>query len=749
MAIAVDTDWFNGCYERAVNALGDVGRLSSGAVNIDSHSSETGKELVAEYGHLRVTLASMLNTMACDWNAARVCVTNLVHFDKYISHLVKNEPTNHMEYGCDALWHSGGADDTHLIVSGNALTDHPGSGNYISSEYIDGLSILSDKLDSMEDAIGEYLSAVEELASCADYSGLTFDSIKSYMSRVHAPIARSIRAVFVTFSGIIRYYREIYSATMRDDTYLYDRGHLEVYRGRLRQSYRELRDKIAEFNSYVHSKNSEHEELGLDSIMHYCIDNVEQRVDLQINEIDEIIETIETNETNGKRDTAMIKGYIDLLDDVVADLGMHSGYRMISPTRRFDSISPLGNICAYPFDVCDLYLRMLQNGNALQRQRAEEFLRNDIRANLIESFQGRDTVYYHYDMYEGYDVNVLSSMINELDLNDMDLVRSWRMLHSAMLADGYTDLRARRYSEIAVLFNREGVLGYSNQRSDIDDVITKGIQNYVVDYAGYITDNDAYGYNQAQRWGGRKEFDCSSFIIAAYEKAFIDLRFAMNQFPPEADPEQYLHIGSNKLSYTPLDRYGFTIYKPNENITVNELNPGDVFAIDNEFAEHVEMFAGKFEDGERVEYLNFSAHSSERISGEGEHTNGYADEAGDQLHQWGPERIRRDFVKTPWSTFIYETACVGEEGGSYDAEGNDVWGHDRIGEIRYENIGPRPEWGHDEHHITGCIKWPTYNMEFDDEGNEIPEQRHYNREERDWNRILRLENMDYWKTDHY
>ena len=690
----------------------------------------------------------MLNTMACDWNAAKVCVTNLKHFDGYISHLVNNEPTNHMEYGCDALWHSGGVDDTHLIVNGNESLGYTGSGHYISSAYMDDLCRLCDSLDSMANALEGYSSIVEEVTSASDFTGLTFDAIKSYMSRVHADVANVLRGTCITFSSIIRYYREQYNVSMRDDTFLYDRGHLDLYSQRLRQSYRELRDRMNEFNSYVSSKNMEHEELGLETVNHYGIDNCESRVYAQIAQIDEIIETIETNERSGRRDADMIKGYIDLLDDVVSDLGMYSGYRMISPTRQFESIRCLGGICVYPFDICDFYLGMMLNGNSLARRRAEEFLRNDIRTNLIESFQGRDTSYYHYNEYRGYDEDVLLSMIDELDLNDRNFIRSWKTLHTMMTLDGYTDLRARRFSEIAALFNREGIIGFSGRASDIDKGITKGIQNYVVDYAGYITDNDAYGYNQLDRWCSDGEFDCSSFIISAYEKAFIDLRYAMNQTDPAQDEWNYWHIGSQKLSYSPLDRYGFRIFTPNEDITVNELIPGDIFAIDNNTANHVEMFAGKFEDGDRVEYLNVSAHSSERIFGTTENGNGFADYSGDQLHQWGPEGMRDRSIGTPWSTYIYETTCVREEGGSYNESGNDVWGHDRIGEIRYENIGPRTEWGHESDHITGCIKWPQHYPVYDENGNELPEKRDYIREEQPWNRILRLENMDYWKTDH-
>ena len=748
MAISVTTEWFYDRYERAVEVLGDIGRISGGVVSIDTHSSATGKELVTEYGHFRDNVALMLNNMASDWNAAKVCVSNLSHFDTYISHLVNNESTHYMEYGCDALWHSGNADDRNLIVGQLEPLGYPGYGNYISSEHIADLSVLCDKLTSISDALARYSSIVEEVTSAEGFSGMTFNAIKRYMSRVHAPVARSLRTVCITFISTVRTYQETYNITMSDDTFLYNKGHLNIFRQRLARSFRTLREKINDFNNYVYSKNATHEGLCLEDIKHYTIDNVELRINAQIAEIDRIIEIIEDNEAAGQRDVAELRGYINLLDDVVAEIGMGSGYRMISPTRRFRSISSLNRIRERDFNIYEFYFGLLTDGSGLQRTRAEEFLRNDIRANLIESFQNRDIDHFHYNEYSGYDENVLLSKIDGLDLSDKNFVRRWGELYHAMTSDGYTDLRAIRYSEIAALFNREGILGYSGGQGDIDKIITTGIQRYVVDYAGYIADHDTYGYNQVDRWGANGDFDCSSLVIAAYEKAFIDLRFAMNQTNPADDAWNYWHIGSHKLSTAPLDKYGFTIFTPNVDIDVTELVPGDIFTIDNATANHVEVFAGRFENDGKVEYLNVSAHSSEKIFGYDEYGNGRADQSGDQLHQWGPEEMRSRAVGTPWSTKMYETTLVREEGGSFNSSGDDVWGHDRIGEIRYENIGPRTNWGHSDNHITGCIKWPQYYPVFDAEGHELPEQRDYIMSEQPWDRIMRLEDMDYWKKDH-
>ena len=748
MAIAVTTEWFYDRYNRAFQTLGDIGRISGGVVSIDTHSSTTGKGLVTEYGHLRDTVALMLNNMASDWNAAKVCVSNLTHFDTYISHLINNESTNHMEYGCDALWHSGDADDRDLIVSGIEPLGYPGFGNYISSEHIADLTVLCDKLTAISDALARYSSIVEEVTSAEGFSGMTFNAIKSYMARVHVPVARSLRSVCVTFISTVRTYQETYNITMGDDTFLYDKGHLNIFRQRLADSFRSLREKIGDFNNYVYMKNAAHEGLCLEDIKHYTIDNVESRIHAQLAEVDSIIDIIEENEAAGQRDVTELQGYINLLDEVAAEIGMGSGYRMISPTRRFSSISSLNRIRERGFDIYEFYFGLLTDGSGLQRTRAEEFLRADIRANLIESFRNRDVSHFHYNEYRGYDEDVLLSKIEGLDLSDKNFVRRWGELYHSMTADGYTDLRAIRYSEIAALFNREGILAYSGGQGDLDKIITTGIQRYVVDYAGYIADHDAYGYNQVDRWGANGDFDCSSLVIAAYEKAFIDLRFAMNQTRPEDDEWSYWHIGSYKLSTKPLDDYGFTIFTPNVDIKVTELVPGDIFAIDNDHANHVEVFAGRFERDGKVEYLNVSAHSSERIGGYDQYGNGRADYSGDQLHQWGPEGIRTHGLGTPWSTYIYETTLVGEEGGSYNSNGDDVWGHDRIGEIRYENIGPRPEWKHSDDHITGCLKWPQHYEFFDENGNELPEQREYIMEETPWSRIMRLENMEYWKTDH-
>ena len=62
------------------------------------------KGYLLEDRHLHDTLVAVLNAMASDWKATKTCVSNFTHFDNYASRLNYHESTEHMEYGCDALW---------------------------------------------------------------------------------------------------------------------------------------------------------------------------------------------------------------------------------------------------------------------------------------------------------------------------------------------------------------------------------------------------------------------------------------------------------------------------------------------------------------------------------------------------------------------------------------------------------------------------------------------------------------------
>ncbi len=759
MQISVNREWFSNCHSSALAVLGEIGTISGSRVDFTGFTSAVGKELMREYEHLCNTVASIVNAMASDWNAAKVCVANINHFDTYISRMLNNENISHLDEGSASLWRTGNADDSHLIVEGHFSLGFLGFDDYISSDCISDLSVFCANLNSMGSKLDSYSAIVAEIASAEDFSGRTFEAIKNYMNSVHSPIISYMKSVVTTFSEMISAYQRQYQISMPDDNYRLKVDDLIQFRQKLNQSYRELRGKIDEFNHYVYSQNAQYDMLSLDEIAYYCIDNVQVHINAQISELDGIIETIENIETNSEGDFSEVREYINILESVLADLGTHSGFRMISPNRQFESISSLGNISEREFRIYDFYFDYLTNGNSTQRRRAADYFRNNIIENLIESFSNRsETSYYNYNLYSGYDVGVLSPMINSINFNDVELMRNWRCLFNSMLADGYTDINALRFSEIAMLFNEDGIRSYSGSNGGIDDVIIPGICQYVVSYSGYIADTPRYGYNQVNRWANFNDFDCSSLVIAAYEKAFIDMRFALNEFGPEVNSNAYLHIGSEKIvAKENWEDYGFRVLEPNKDVSLDSLAVGDIFAIDKDdnSAHHVEVFAGKFDDGEgRIEYLNISAHSSDRIFGVGGLSNNNSDNPGDQLQQNGLSAMLDVPEGGSWGTFIHDTACVGEEGVSidYDAEaeeaggnnpGIDHWRHDRIGEIRYENIGPRPEWGQDPNSkkITGYLKW-TVDYVDTDEG----EKPVYTHEDLGWDRVIRLNSMEYWKT---
>ncbi len=82
--------------------------------------------------------------------------------------------------------------------------------------------------------------------------------------------------------------------------------------------------------------------------------------------------------------------------------------------------------------------------------------------------------------------------------------------------------------------------------------------------------DDTHGYSQANRWG--PDYDCSSFIISAYEQAGLKLKEAGASY-----------TGNMKTAFL---RCGFTAFP---NLPVNSLIPGDVLLNEQN---HTVMYIG-------------------------------------------------------------------------------------------------------------------------------------------------------------
>lgn len=729
MNISVDLLWFGSIYHTALAQLREIDRIYRTPVDI-GELSDTIKEYLVEDEHLHNTLVALLNGMVSDWKATFVCVSNLTHFDSYVSHLINHESTGHMEYGCDALWRDGNVNDSSFVAQTNAHFDSS-NGNYISSRSINNLDLLCNKFEDTAIAISRYITLVDRVINKEDFSGTTIDGIKRYMTGVHIPVARSLVTLMYAFISNIRSYQDLYSSTMSGESingeYFIDVESIQSFKGQITQSYRSLRSKISDFNQYVWSMNSVCEEFNLEAIANYTLDNVEALVNTRISRVEEIIIN---NERSGLAGVDEIRSYIDSLDNVVADLGVSTGYRMIYPNRQFDSISPLENMRVQGPDVS--IFDQLLSGSSSERANAAASFRNTILDTLIGWFIDRkEYPRYYYNMYQGYDDDVLKGDIERLELTDIELICTWRKLYNSMLASGYSELNALRFSEIAVLFNLEGIRSCNDIPGNQDEIVINGIRNYVTSYYYYIANNSAYGYNQTNRWGTFNDFDCGSLILAGYEKAFIDLRYAIDNENPVAQT-----LSRDITTFKP---YGFHTYIPNIDLKLEDLVPGDIFTIYKKEEEttkingigHVEAFLGKVENNGRTEYLNVSAHSSEQING-GDDSIGAG---GDQL-QSTPSLLRPE-CDSREENYYYNLFCREEEGRSFIDNpndpnfGKDSLGNDRVNEIRVENIGPRDNWPMGKDEILGYVYWERVDDKYP-----VIEK---------WDKILRLEEMDYWK----
>lgn len=92
-----------------------------------------------------------------------------------------------------------------------------------------------------------------------------------------------------------------------------------------------------------------------------------------------------------------------------------------------------------------------------------------------------------------------------------------------------------------------------------------------MEWAKKIAADDDYGYSQASRWGETKQYDCSSFVIAAYKEAGIDTGGAS-------------YTGNMRSEMT---KHGFQWIPGNPSL--EDLEPGDI-VLDEDA--HTEMYIG-------------------------------------------------------------------------------------------------------------------------------------------------------------
>ena len=96
--------------------------------------------------------------------------------------------------------------------------------------------------------------------------------------------------------------------------------------------------------------------------------------------------------------------------------------------------------------------------------------------------------------------------------------------------------------------------------------------NSAINWALSIADDNSYGYSQSTRWGD-PNYDCSSFVISAYENAGV---------PVKENGATY--TGNMRSSF---ENSGFTWIPGNPD--VSELQPGDVLLSEGS---HTEMYIG-------------------------------------------------------------------------------------------------------------------------------------------------------------
>ena len=686
-AIRNNFTWFHIIKCLATGSLKNIGlSLSDAKLTSSARDSRTSTEFYNNYSRLISAMYSMVNIMIVDWNAADICMTDRQNHEKYLSGVFSN--------GVTSKWVTFGnlLKDENFTSTGLTLLSAPDiveinyKKSYACSDNIRNLDSLYSALSSLEDSVSNYKNALKLFTSdCSKMCGRGSEAMKCYFEQMHSPMIEASLTIISEFTDYIRQYQALYFDRMPEEQYVYELDDLLDLQMGLERTERNIRDKFNEINAFI-SACQEDVPLNLLSTgnMESFCDNTHGDIEV----LREIVLIIRENEKQGSGYCSDLKFEIMKLQHAASSMGRNPGMRVLA-YREGDykriiaddlrwikkdekSEDPRPEEVQVIKDLNRENLELLLNGTDEQKEAAREYFRNNITGNMVDSLKDHRDDYYDSDVFPG--------KLDNVDFYDSSLIEEFRSIYDNMQEFGFIKEDAIKYAEIALLYNPDGV---RNPEVNATDAVLQGIRNYAADFSLHVANDSRYGYDQWNRWcqdidNKGMDFDCSSLVVTAYEKAGVPMNGVAD------------NLATNAMKNWAMNYYGFSTYTTNQDIYLDDMVVGDVILVDVQGTKigHTEIYIGH--DGD--DYRTVSGHGSELVHGEIDGTyTGWKYE--DELQINGVEGLIDENTDFPrW----YHDKEFGEspenkngEEGPYivdDERGTDKDGNDRIGEIRVECI---------------------------------------------------------------
>ncbi|MCQ2505407.1 MAG: NlpC/P60 family protein [Saccharofermentans sp.] len=690
--LTIDTEWFNGMYSNTISALHDLATTATSVRKAPAaHDSQSAIRFYDNYSYFCRTIGEIINIMVNDWDIINLWVNNMHQYDSNVSRLLDGVygPVNN-NHGRNVFYESFDNYLSHNQVITPAVSYEVNyRESYAVSALLQELFSFKDEIAVLDSKLEAYQNLINVFATQIGlFDGNVPNSIKRYLSQVHISLITSMRTIVSEFQNFIVEYVTMYLNTMPEFDYDYELNDIIDFYQDL-QFFRD--DYSAEYSSIQSYICSNIDAASLTPLASNEFESFISQINSTINNLRDVARIIRETENHGKSINYTLWFHIMNLSRAGADLSSDWSNRLINYSVRDRMIafnhytSNIADTRSYDPDYVRL-LGLCASTNS-EAESAIEYLRERMEQDLISPFSTIDTnsIDYQYDyrMYAGYD-ETLQNNIDNFDFSDKKLCLNIAQLYSALINDGYPSNRAMVLTEETVLYNTDALKSATDISSNYESIATAAIRNYVADYSTYIADNDAYGYCQGHRFTG--DFDCSSLVAAAYEKAGVRLRNIDENHNP----------GTSWYQLSSMKEYGFTTVSFENGKAAEELLPGDIFVQNydkpGDWPAHAQI---AINDSEAV-----SANVSEDVYRGSDSDTAHRRSdlcAGDQQQGRSLEALKvpiapadivpDDCENKPNYLYYYDRFIHNEERFITNPDnGTDAHEHDRVGEIRVQSI---------------------------------------------------------------
>lgn len=525
------------------------------------NKSSAMNSFINEYCRIHNLVISARHLLLYDWNQIIECVSTFINADYYLAYGVINPLCN------SAINNDTRADEYSSMASTDlkiAIPDYE-----ISNAYIDALiETMSSGLSEITNALMKYREDIDAFWNMYSFSGEAAIRIKKYIHVLHRDIVDKILNLAEAFTICMHNY---------SSEYVYGMGENGIFlfnKIKLLQVIESLRRiNISFLNSASDAEEIVEYASGLPTVRSTTIDwislSLSQEKEICSNSVSTCCYRIESL----MNIICEIEGRYAVVLDTEIDEFLSSILLKVN-SSGLSVITDSGNVnVQFPQNICDVNESLVvEECPVSDKENAVSYWLNRLICDEGTIDEGTITECYNTLVLVGVITNEVSvdalraypNVIEQLGYDSTDINEIFLYLLSHC-PDRLVSLYCGNIEEI------------TNEISEAERSMTI---NRAIRFAFNIANDDSHhGYDGVQRWG--PGYDCSAFVISAYESAGVNMR----------------SIGINatgSMNETLMSEAGFSLMHIS---SMEDLQPGDILVWDNGERGHTIMIVSEGENG--------------------------------------------------------------------------------------------------------------------------------------------------------